>query len=296
MAQRNPKRGLGGGAPQALDLIWKKGACSWWYNWALGSPYKGPLTHVPMQWGKWGIDTMDANLPKNAPLLLMFNEPNHEEQANLTPKEAAAYWPKFEALLAARPDLRLGAPCPAGNGTKNAKYPDPFVWMDAYVAALPPGAFAKHSFTTMHYYGNSVSQLKAQIDRMWATYKKPIWLTEFAAVSKDANVHLKFMEEALTMLDAHPHVERYAWFATSYDAKGWLGPAGLYDPVAGALTPLGEIYTAGAPEREEPKMRMLWGTVIALAIYAGLQPVLRVNPKQQLVVLALVAAVILLAQ
>lgn len=292
---RNPKRGLGGGAPQVLDTIWKKGACSWWYNWGLGGKaYAGPMPHVPMQWGRWGIDNMDAGLPKNAPLLLMFNEPNHEEQANLAPKEAAAYWPKFEALLATRPALRLGAPCPAGNGTKNAKFPDPFVWMDAYVAALPPGAFDKHAFTTMHYYGNSVAQLKAQIDRMWATYRKPVWLTEFAAVSRDINTHLKFMQEALAMLDAHPHVERYAWFATSYDAKGWLGPAGLYDPAANALTALGEVYTAAPPE--EPKSKMLMGIIVALAVYIGLQRTLRANPKQHLVVLGLMAAALLAAQ
>lgn len=87
------RRGVGGNlvGPQMEAL---KGL-GWFYNWgtrldnvttaaeaaALG------LAYAPMQWGRWGADFIQV--PPGARVLLGFNEPNHREQSNLTPREAA---------------------------------------------------------------------------------------------------------------------------------------------------------------------------------------------------------------
>ena len=70
-------------------------AISWWYNWSMGA--SGPDTgieFVPMTWGKGDVA---KSVPAGSNFLLTFNEPNFHAQSNLTPQEAASYWPMIEA-------------------------------------------------------------------------------------------------------------------------------------------------------------------------------------------------------
>ena len=68
---------------------------NWYYNWGWEfAPHCGPQpkpgNFVPMIWGYWGeIGDIPAD-PYDT--ILGFNEPNHNEQANLTPEEAAFAW------------------------------------------------------------------------------------------------------------------------------------------------------------------------------------------------------------
>lgn len=67
-----------------------------------------PTFAVLMQWSRWGIENLAKDVEtasKFTPVkaLLGFNEPNHKEQANLTPREAAELWPQVVKVV--RPSL-----------------------------------------------------------------------------------------------------------------------------------------------------------------------------------------------
>ena len=242
------KRGLGGGTS---DLL-RKLNVSWMYRW-LPDPLPdlpSSVEFVGMKASRWWPSLESIQIGP-AGTILMYNEPNHAEQAKmgannapgiLTPSYAASDWPAFEAFLAKNPGVRLGAPCPAGNGSKGAAYPEPTKWLDEYIAALPKGAWDKIAFTTIHFYGNNVDALKTYVEQMWAKYRKPIWITEFAAIG-DAKTNKGFMKQALPWLDAHPHVERYAWYPHSGDAlSSWLKGGNALSDSSGNLTGLGKLY------------------------------------------------------
>jgi hypothetical protein len=240
-----PKRGMGGGTADHLRAL----GVSWYYRWGPTAPEVEGVEFVPMKFGvKWpSLDAISV-VPRH---VLMYNEPNHPEQARmgpggtpgiLTPEAAAADWPAFEAYLAKNPGVRLGSPCPAPDGHKSNPYADAFKWMDDYIAALPPGAWDRVQFTTMHFYGNNVRDLKKNVDRMWTKYGKPVWITEFAGVGTPAQ-NQALMREALPWLDADPRVERYAWYTHGGDANSsWLkGGNALFDKDK-QLTALGRMY------------------------------------------------------
>lgn len=53
-----------------------------------------------MQWSKWSIDLLAPDkLPAGATHFLGYNEPNHNQQARLSPQEAAVSWPNAEVIL-----------------------------------------------------------------------------------------------------------------------------------------------------------------------------------------------------
>jgi hypothetical protein len=90
----------------------------------------------------------------------------------------------------------------------------------------------------------------AQIDAIWAKYKKPIWVTEFAVADWSEkfpggfspSLVESFIKDACAGLDARPYVERYTWKTRSTsDPK--MGTSALFTD-DGTLTALGTIYAA----------------------------------------------------
>lgn len=90
--------------------------------------------------------------------------------------------------------------------------------------------------------------LAAFLDDMHATFKKPVWLTEFACTTfngpapSEGEVE-KFAREALHMLDGKDFVVRYAWFGAATHA-GSLGGVAPQNELAkdGKLTAVGRVY------------------------------------------------------
>jgi len=246
------KRGLGTTNVRALASMFP--ALSWYYNWN-PTPIMNDQRLVPFVAMKaqqyWpSFEMLDVSSDPHA---LLYNEPNHKEQANLTPQAAAAQWAQAEDFLYWNPKVRLGSPCPANDGNKHMLGGDPFKWMDEYIRLLPPGAWNKIAFVTIHPYGN-FSQLKNMVDTTWKKYKKPIWVTEFAAIGGLA-AQTQLMREALPYLDSNPHVERYAWFPAggfAWMSGGEKNP-NILTTVEGELTPLGRMYMAGSPQTPNVK-------------------------------------------
>jgi hypothetical protein len=88
-------------------------------------------------------------------------------------------------------------------------------------------------------------------------YKKPIWVTEFCsweysqpgAAWQNLNQQMMFMSEAVTMLELHPDVEKYAWFIPKGSEDETVLPENKLltktvapDMTPPKLTPLGQVF------------------------------------------------------
>jgi hypothetical protein len=105
---QSSKKGIAFGYHTAADMAAISKGMSWWYNWAV-VPEDGVkdvfgsynMDFVPMAWnGLFDEASLRAFYESHpdAEYLMGFNEPNFVKQANLTPGEAAALWPKLEAI------------------------------------------------------------------------------------------------------------------------------------------------------------------------------------------------------
>lgn len=247
---KSAKRGIAYGYHSAADLRALSQGISWWYNWSpapeeeVAGVYRAlDVEFVPMAWGGTpNANQLASEIPDGARHLLGFNEPNFVNQANKTPAQAAALWPKLEDA-AGRRNLQLGAPalnycrnCVADEGVT---YSDPLVYLNAFFAACEN---CRVDYIPVHWYSCDIDALKWYIGR-FKKFNKPIWLTEFAcgnAPREYTTLELQknYMRAAVDYLENEPAVARYAWFSgrnTSIPFDHLLG-------ADGELTELGKFY------------------------------------------------------
>lgn len=109
---KSSKRGIAYDLPSAEDLSVLATGVSWWYDWGLRPNAAVPADYrarygmdfQPMLWnGNFDSTEVTAWLQSQPDIrhLLLLNEPNLTDQANLTPSQAAALWPRYEAVAAA---------------------------------------------------------------------------------------------------------------------------------------------------------------------------------------------------
>ena len=240
------KKGAAGQAKDAGSLYLESGV-SWTYNWhpAPSSAMPAGVEFVPMIWGKRDIPEIEA-VEKKDGVLLGFNEPEREKQANLTVEEALDLWPKLEATK-----LRLGSPAPAGGGAR------PGGWLDRFMAGSKERGY-RVDFICLHWYGENYNPevatkfLKSYLTAVHDRFQKPIWLTEFALKNYKNNAapatvaeQQQFMLKALPMLEKLPFVERYSWFVFNSNRKAKTDSWYLLDS-SGQLSELGKTYAATA--------------------------------------------------
>ncbi|MBT3154940.1 hypothetical protein HTV45_29400 [Streptomyces sp. CHD11] len=225
------------GAGQALA----DSGASWYYNWdstTEGVTKPDGVDYVPMIWGPGSVT--DARLGQAAAQgteLLGFNEPDHPEQADMTPEQALDLWPRLEAT-----GLRLGAPAVASGGDVAGG------WLDRFMRGADERGL-RVDFIPLHWYGadfgpDASEQLRGYLQAVHDRYGKPVWLTEYALIDFSQNPprfpseqeQTAFIESSTTMLNGLDFVERYAWFTLSTSTH----PVGLYDgPAANAS---GRVY------------------------------------------------------
>ena len=242
---KSPKRGICGDAsPQDLAVL-APGA-AWYYDWGVEPPAvsQGQLSGiewVPMCWGAVypaDVAGIEARIPAGSKYLLGFNEPNFKSQANLTPSQAASMWPNLEKIAA---DKGLLLVSPAVNwcgdcvdGVTN----DPVDWLDKFFAACPG---CKVDYIAIHSYAPGSEALRSYLDK-FRKYNKPLWITEFAPwdpPKPDFEGVVKYMMEAIPILENDPAVFRYSWFATRVGSN----PDISLLAEDGVLTKLGRLYT-----------------------------------------------------
>jgi hypothetical protein len=217
---------------------------SWYYNWASG---RGNLTapagveFVPMIWG--ADSTKQSTLDearRQGKVLLGFNEPDLDGQADMTVEQALDLWPKLQAT-----GMRLGSPAPAYGAA------DAGSWFDRFMSGAKERGY-RVDFIALHWYGSDFSaaatgQLKSYLQATYNRYHKPIWLTEYALIKFSGSPkyptqaqQAAFVRASTDMLEGLSFVERYAWFALpATDGSG----TGLYRD-GDSPTTVGAAYRA----------------------------------------------------
>lgn len=254
---RSEKRGLAYGHHSANDLKVMQNKVRWWYNWseapeaAVANNYQDyGFDFVPMAWDENFNESrlrsyLDAH--PDVEYILGFNEPNFVEQANLTPAQAAAQWPRIEAIAR---DYNLKIVGPAVNfspgqvdipGTDDDS--SPWAYLDAFFAACRN---CQVDYIAVHSYMKEASAVDWFVSE-FERYGKPIWLTEWASWDDggpaNVNQQMDYMATTVRMLENNPNVHRYSWFIGRWEGSDrfpYLDVLGN----DGQLTPLGGLYTS----------------------------------------------------
>ncbi|CAM2155196.1 exported protein of unknown function [Pararobbsia alpina] len=255
-AAKNAKRGVAYDFATPDDLAAVSSNVSWWYNWSL-TPNAGVpsdyatrynMQFIPMLWnGSFNDASVVAYLQANPSIkyLLVLNEPNLVDQADMTPSAAAALWPRYEAISAATGVKIVG---PAMNWGTLPGYSDPVVWLDEFIAdyqAANGGRSPQIDYLAFHWYDYGLASQLNALDK----YGKQIWVTEFAnwhSANDGAQLidtlaaQQAQMKDMVSTCETRPDVFRYAWFT------GRISPDPHFTSLLGAngqLTGLGTTYT-----------------------------------------------------
>lgn len=235
---------------------------SWWYNWATqpssgvtnaacASSWTTPpgrtVQFVPLIWGRNSVTSnVIANLPADTTHLMSFNEPNFSSQSNLSPAEAATLWLQVEQQLSAAGKLgviKLVAPSASPGGDKMPMQQ----WLRYFFGNCSTCHF---DYQSAHIYDCNAPYFDSGSVGYWigqyASFGRPIWLTEFACPSNSGTVteadELHFMHAVLPYLDGRSDVDRYAWFTARATNVGTI--PSLFASGAGVLTNVGRLYNS----------------------------------------------------
>lgn len=254
--------------------VLKKVGTSWVYNWGTTKEIAQKaqnenIEYVPMVWGQWYVNDSkiaelkegkESGLYKN---LLAFNEPDLSDQSNMTVEKALELWPKLEET-----GLRLGSP--AGAAAEDA-------WVAEFMEKAKEKGY-RVDFLTVHVYQDfthpeSVNQLKAALERLYAKYQIPIWITEIGNVDVSTQwwgyklyepmSHVnatKYITDMGNMLESLDFVERYSWFVDHSSNTSGTEYTRLFDVSTNELTPEGEAYKAIRKADDKPIETTIPGT------------------------------------
>ncbi|MGE5863750.1 MAG: glycosyl hydrolase [Rhizobacter sp.] len=251
-ATKSAKRGIAYDLRDAADLAALAPGVSWWYNWSPRTTVSpetalaNAMDFQPMLWnGVFDDAAIEAELKARPAVkyLLLLNEPNLNDQAVMSPAEAAALWPRYEAL-ATRTGVQLVGPAMTW-GTL-AGFADPVVWLDAFYAAYRSGNGNRDpriDHLAFHWYDYGLDD---QLDRL-LKFGKPFWVTEFANWHSQADgaqidsiaKQKAQMTEMVATCERRTDVVRYAWFTGRWpDDPHYTSLLGA----RGELTELGRHY------------------------------------------------------
>ena len=251
---KSSKRGIAYDLADAADFAALSPGVSWWYNWSPNPNTKAPADYLaqygmdfyPMLWnGNFDAAQIQAAFLANPRIkyMLVLNEPNLTSQANMTPQQAAALWPTYEAISAATGVKIVG---PAITWGTMSGYNDPVVWLDAFYAAYQAAnnnRTPQIDYLAFHWYDYG---LDGQLNRL-SKYGKPFWVTEFAnwhSQTDGAQITTLAQQEAqmtdmVATCEGRADVFRYAWFTgrvtNDVHYSSLLG-------ASGQLTGLGQLY------------------------------------------------------
>lgn len=246
--------------PAALNV-------GWYYNWGYKSfeetRFKNTkfydLDYAPMIYGEPKeeyskiFDRVKSNGYK---YLLGYNEPDLAIESNISSSIAASRFRYY--FMPNKGNLRIASPAIS---TASAVFESK--WWSPYWNALNANEKANTSVIAVHKYyeyynADTAYEFLELIDKTYETYKKPIWVTEFALwrwklTDKDAAKTNEFLRIVCKGLNERSYVERYSWFSTNVDNASASSSA-LFNYATGELTNLGKVYAqignpAGYPSK-----------------------------------------------
>lgn len=205
------KRGIAYNNATLAGLFTGESQVSWAYNWdSTSSSLPTTLEYVPMLWGI-GVDhtegwdfAVSSAVASGSTHLLSFNEPDHPDQANISPGTAAAGYMRFIQPYAKM--AKVGAPAVTNGGA-----PMGLAFLKSFLIACLDCTI---DFVPIHWYGlaSNVDYFKNHVKSARDTAGgRPIWITEFGAAGS-IEEQIAFLQEVIPWLDSTDYVERYAYF------------------------------------------------------------------------------------
>lgn len=189
----------------------------WYYNWGTAPNGETPgIQFVPMIWAHANVNAneLHAAVASGAGVLLGFNEPDVQDQSNMTVEQAIADWPRLQAT-----GLRLGSPATGtGDDTQTNG------WLAHFMAQIKAHGY-RVDFICMHPYqanfdvAQAMENLHREIAYVHDTYHLPVWVTEYGMVDwhknsyPDPDTAARFATSSAAMMNGLPFVERYAWYS-----------------------------------------------------------------------------------
>jgi hypothetical protein len=229
------------GTKGALDDV----GAGWYYNWGPNddrTPGPADVEFVPMIWGKDNVTSATlAEAKREGDVLLGFNEPDMDGQADMTVETALSLWPKLQET-----GMPLGSPAVAYGGDTDGG------WLDRFMDGAKSKGY-RVDFITLHWYGSdfseaSVNQFLGYVDAVHKKYDKPIWVTEYGLMNFSGSPKyptpaqaVAFIKGTTKGLESRSYVQRYAWFGLP--AIGDSVDFGLYRD-ATTPTEQGKAYRA----------------------------------------------------
>lgn len=248
---KSKKRGLGYGHHSVEDMAVMSKGISWWYNWShkpdlqIQDVYQQyGVEFVPMAWnGGFDDAGMRAYIASHPGVkyILAFNEPNFKDQANMTPSQAVAQWPRLEAIASefglkiVSVAMNYCGNCVTENGTT---YYSPFDYFDDFFELCPT---CKVDALSIHAYMPDVNGVEWYVNE-FRKYGKPIWMTEFSAWETTTTLkdQKRMLIQVVDSFENMGDMERYAWFTGRRNGHPFNG---LFDyRQSGVLAEIGNIY------------------------------------------------------
>ena len=125
----------------------------------------------------------------------------------MTPKEAAALWPKIEEVAGNRKLVSpAAAPCGSGppKGLSNA-----IPWFDEFFKLCKN---CRVDYLATHHYACNAGSTMKYLKQLYDRYGKKIWLTEFSCPrTTSVTKILNYMKAILPQLEKANYVYRYSW-------------------------------------------------------------------------------------
>ncbi|MEP2775314.1 MAG: glycosyl hydrolase [Luteolibacter sp.] len=224
------KRGWAGGNGDHMSLI----QAYWNYEWEPTGSSTNNREFVPMIKGR-GQDKeerwLEVRSRADQTHFLIFNEPESENQGDLTVDEAIALWPKAQQA-----GLRLVSP-----GRTDGSKGD--TWLSSFMSKAEAKGYRVDAISVHNYNKKTASSLKTWLTAEYNKYKRPIWLTEFQRDNGDNPTSAEqqaYLAEVIPMLEGLWFVERYAYF--NFNTGGVTSANATLFNNGPTLNANGEIY------------------------------------------------------
>ncbi|KAG5636404.1 hypothetical protein H0H81_008178 [Sphagnurus paluster] len=233
------KAGIAGG--DAYPFM--KDHIGWWYDWTPNPSKPGKPIAVPMLWGAGTADKTDAarlaafkKISAPPPYVLAYEEPDCPPGSGSAGISVAAGVAGWESLI-----VPLGKKGTLTGSPSMCKQADE-TWLNQFKSKIS----VQWDITAIHINKNSLEGVKKDIEHYWNTYKKPIWVTEFACVNdkngfvpctNQAEINA-FINVIVPYLESNEHVYAYAY-------SNGLGLGDVWPLTKGsALSASGKTYLA----------------------------------------------------
>ncbi len=209
---------------------------SWSYNWWHTPPQgiaNSNAEWIPLiKYGNNFQNKLDIVAGYNdVDTVLLFNEPEREDQSNISVNDVIALWPQAQATL---PNHTLVSPAVSDNAEGQAWLADFMGQVEARNSNGNLNDDLRVDAVAFHWYGGSnpnnplgaASTFLNRVSYYHNTYNRPVWITEFALhdwadnYSDEAYLEANriFLEAVIPELESRNYVQRYAFYQHFTDA------------------------------------------------------------------------------